>query len=173
MPAISGFMATLMLFPTLRRSMWVVPNTIRAFPVRGIGPGSVESFGNKALDYLMRNGSVKFVANLEYRRRLFGNLHGALFLDAGNVWTPPNDHDDEDATLDFIASHSRFQPKNFFRELAVGTGIGIRYDLDFLILRLDWGIGLHVPYDTGKSGIFNVRSFKDNQSLHFAIGYPF
>ncbi len=148
-------------------------NTIRAFPVRGIGPGSVESFGNKALDYLMRNGSVKFVANLEYRRRLFGNLHGALFLDAGNVWTPPNDHDDEDATLDFIASHSRFQPKNFFRELAVGTGIGIRYDLDFLILRLDWGIGLHVPYDTGKSGIFNVRSFKDNQSLHFAIGYPF
>lgn len=148
-------------------------NSIRAFPVRGVGPGSLESFGDKALDYLLRNGSVKFVANLEYRRRLFGNLHGALFLDAGNVWTPPNDDSDEDEVLDYIASHSHFQPKNFFRELAVGTGIGIRYDLDFLILRLDWGIGLHVPYDTGKSGFFNVRSFKDNQSLHFAIGYPF
>ncbi|MBR4920472.1 MAG: BamA/TamA family outer membrane protein [Prevotella sp.] len=148
-------------------------NSIRAFPVRGVGPGSLESFGDKALDYLLRNGSVKFVANLEYRRRLFGNLYGALFLDAGNVWTPPNDDSDEDEVWDYIASHSHFQPKNFFRELAVGTGIGIRYDLDFLILRLDWGIGLHVPYDTGKSGFFNVRSFKDNQSLHFAIGYPF
>jgi hypothetical protein len=57
--------------------------------------------------------------------------------------------------------------------MAVGTGVGIRYDLDFLIIRLDWGIGLHVPYETGKSGFFNTDGFKKNQALHFAIGYPF
>jgi hypothetical protein len=57
--------------------------------------------------------------------------------------------------------------------MAVGTGVGLRYDLDFLILRLDWGIGLHVPYETGHSGFFNVGRFRDNQTLHFAIGYPF
>lgn len=147
-------------------------NSIRAFSVRGVGPGSVKSFGDKALDYLFRNGAVKFVTNLEYRQRLFGNLYGALFLDAGNVWTPPNDsyEKEEDQKL---FDGGRFKLKNFFRELAVGTGIGIRYDLDFLILRLDWGIGLHVPYETGKSGFFNVDGFNKNQTLHFAIGYPF
>lgn len=147
-------------------------NSIRAFSVRGVGPGSIESFGDKAIDYLMRNGSIKFVANLEYRRRLFGNLHGALFLDAGNVWTPSNDHG-EDEVSEVLASMGRFRFKNCLRELAVGTGIGLRYDLDFLILRLDWGVGLHIPYNTAKSGFFNIDSFKNNHTLHFAIGYPF
>lgn len=54
--------------------------------------------------------------------------------------------------------------------MALGTGVGIRYDLEFFVLRLDWGIGIHVPY---KSGFYNMNSFKDSQSLHFAIGYPF
>ncbi len=148
-------------------------NSVRAFPVRGVGPGSVESFGAKAFDYLLRNGSVKFVANLEYRRQLFGKLYGALFLDAGNVWTPPNDKYGEGNLAQEMSEKGRFRLKNFFRELAVGTGIGIRYDLDFLVLRLDWGIGLHVPYTTKKSGFFNAESFKNNQTLHFAIGYPF
>ena len=147
-------------------------NSIRAFSVRGVGPGSVKSFGDKAYDYLLRNGTVKFVANLEYRRCLFGHLYGAVFLDAGNVWSPPNEHyDSEDEET--VYGPGRFQLKNFFRELALGTGIGIRYDLDFLILRLDWGIGLHVPYNTDKSGYFNAKSFKNDQTLHFAIGYPF
>ncbi len=136
-------------------------NTVRAFSVRGIGPGNVKSFGNTATDYLMRNGNLKFLSNLEYRQQLFGGLQGALFLDAGNVWN----------TAD--ASNGKFQVKNFLREMAVGTGVGIRYDLDFLVLRLDWGIGLHVPYDTDKSGFFNASSFSRHQTLHFAIGYPF
>ena len=63
--------------------------------------------------------------------------------------------------------------KNLAREMALGTGIGLRYDLDFLIIRLDWGLGLHVPYDTDRSGYFNARTFKSDQTLHFAIGYPF
>ena len=147
-------------------------NSIRAFSVRGVGPGSIESFGDKAMDYLFRNGSIKFVTNLEYRQRLFGNLYGALFLDAGNVWTSSNNSYETEKEQSSIDG-GRFHFKNLFRELAVGTGVGIRYDLDFLILRLDWGIGLHVPYETGKSGFFNVDGFKRNQTLHFAIGYPF
>ena len=147
-------------------------NSIRAFEVRGIGPGRFATTGSKSLDYLVRNGSIKFVANLEYRRQLFGNLSGALFLDAGNVWVDPDDsYDDEEA--DAFFSPGNLKLRHFLNDIALGTGIGLRYDLGFLVLRLDWGIGLHVPYDTGRSGYFNVDGFKRNQALHFAIGYPF
>ena len=147
-------------------------NSIRAFTVRGVGPGAVRGFGNNAIDYLMRNGTVKFVCNLEYRRQLFGNLHGAVFLDAGNVWTPPGDRYD-DSDMDKIFSEGNFKWRNFLREQAIGTGVGIRYDLDFLIIRLDWGLALHVPYETTKSGFYNIERFKGSHTLHFAIGYPF
>ena len=146
-------------------------NSIRAFPVRGIGPGRFPGFADKAMSYLVQNGDIKLVCNLEYRRRLFGNLHGAVFLDAGNIWNTDEDYDEADDCELFAGT--KFQLKSLFRDIAVGTGIGLRYDLDFLILRLDWGVGLHVPYDTGRSGFYNVRSFKDAQTLHFAIGYPF
>ncbi len=136
-------------------------NTIRAFSVRGIGPGNVKSFGDTATDYLMRNGSCKLLANLEVRQHFFGSLYGALFLDAGNVWN----------TAD--GSNGKLQIKNMFDETALGTGIGLRYDLSFLVLRLDWGLALHLPYQTTKSGYFNMDGFKSNQTLHFAIGYPF
>ena len=63
--------------------------------------------------------------------------------------------------------------KDFPRQIALGTGVGVRYDLGFLVFRLDWGIALHEPYDTGKSGYYNVRNFMDGTALHFAIGYPF
>ena len=147
-------------------------NSIRAFSVRGIGPGAIKSFGDRATDYLMRNGTIKFIWNLEYRTQLFGNLHGALFLDAGNVWMPPGDRYG-DPVLDDKFSPGNFKLRNFFREQALGTGLGIRYDLGFLIVRLDWGVALHLPYDTTKSGYFNIDGFKGNQTLHFAIGYPF
>ena len=146
-------------------------NSIRAFPVRGIGPGQFPGLEDKAISYLLQNGDIKLVMNLEYRRQLFGKLHGALFLDAGNIWNFDEDYDDAEAQQVF--ANTKFTLKHFLNDLALGTGIGIRYDLDFLILRLDWGIGLHVPYDTGKSGYFNVESFKRHQTLHFAIGYPF
>ena len=147
-------------------------NSIRAFPVRGIGPGAFPGIDNKAYSYLMQNGDVKLVLNLEYRRQLFGNLYGALFLDSGNVWYTNEDFDGIEE-FNEIFSDSRFRLKNLFNDMALGTGVGLRYDLGFLVLRLDWGYALHVPYATGKSGYFNVRGFKDNQTLHFAIGYPF
>ena len=79
---------------------------------------------------------------------------------------------EEQAVKDFFEP-GIFRFDRFLRQIAVGTGVGIRYDLDFLVIRLDWGLGLHLPYDTGKGGFYNIDSFKDNQTLHFAIGYPF
>ena len=147
-------------------------NSVRAFPIRGIGPGDFPGLDNPQASYLFQNGDVKFLANLEYRQRLFGNLHGALFLDAGNVWNIDQLKLDNDE-LDNLLINTKFKLKSIFNQVAVGTGVGIRYDLDFLILRLDWGIGLHVPYKTEKSGFFNLDSFHRYQTLHFAIGYPF
>lgn len=138
-------------------------NSIRAFPVRSIGPGRFRS-EEKRWRYVEETGDVKFQANLEWRMRIWGNLHGAVFLDAGNVWLLHEDDYREDALL---------KMNNFFRQMAVGTGVGVRYDLDYFVIRLDWGFGLHVPYQTDRSGWFNIPSFKQGNSLHLAIGYPF
>ena len=149
-------------------------NSVRAYPLRSIGPGRFlgDYEGNRQLSYLLQNGDVKLQANLEYRQRLFGNLHGAVFLDAGNVWLRKDLEIGIDA-ISIMFKEAYFHFGEFFKQMAVGTGIGLRYDLDFLILRLDWGIGLHVPYETTKSGFYNVDKFSRHQTLHFAIGYPF
>lgn len=162
-------------------------NSIRAFPVRSIGPGGFQGLGgNNQFSYLMQNGDTKLIMNLELRQRLFGSLYGAVFFDAGNVWSSEDwmihDEDiygDEEDLQEFasawnaIFSNTKIRLKNFFKQMATGTGVGLRYDLDFLVLRLDWGFGLHLPYDTGHSGYFNIRKFKDMHTLHIAIGYPF
>ncbi|MGN1264076.1 MAG: BamA/TamA family outer membrane protein [Prevotella sp.] len=138
-------------------------NSIRAFTVRSIGPGKYVA-PNTTYAYLDQTGDIKLEMNLEYRFNLFGSLYGALFLDAGNIWLMKTDENRPD---------SDFKAYNFFRQLATGTGAGLRYDMEFLVLRLDLGVALHVPYDTGKSGYYNIPKFRDGLGLHFAIGYPF
>ena len=173
-------------------------NSIRAFPVRGLGPGAFTDYGlnDKQYSYLMRNGDLKLVMNLEYRAPLFGNLKGAMFLDVGNVWRlrefdigtvedykgailiddEGNVYRDEEVyqLACVMVRGSTFKPSRFFEDLAVATGVGLRYDLGFLVIRLDWGLALHVPYTFGISRyFFNAERFKDLHTLHFAIGYPF
>lgn len=138
-------------------------NSIRAFSVRSIGPGCYYDHEGRGT-YLDQAGDIKFEANLEYRFNLAGNLHGALFLDAGNVWLMRDDQGHPGG---------KFELSKFFDQLALGTGFGFRYDLEFLVLRLDLGIGIHAPYDTGKSGYYNIPKFWDGLGFHFAIGYPF
>ena len=138
-------------------------NSIRAFAVRSIGPGSYTTDVSR-LSYLDQTGDIKLQLNLEYRFNLFGGLYGAAFIDAGNVWALRDDG---------YRHGSQFKLKNALKEMALGTGVGIRYDLDFLVLRLDWGVGLHVPYETGKNGFYNIPNFKDGQAIHLAVGYPF
>ena len=160
-------------------------NSIRAFGVRRIGPGAFDgSTVNRQGAYLLQNGDIKLVANLEYRTRLFGSLNGAVFLDAGNVWNwdqvffDTGEYDDEDVkfvaeTFNRLFANTKFKPAKLLNQTALGTGVGLRYDLGFLVIRIDWGLALHCPYDTGHKGYFNVRRFRDAQTLHFAIGYPF
>jgi len=146
-------------------------NSIRAFSVRGIGPGNFPGVSQKSLSYMLQNGDVKFVCNLEYRRQIFGSLYGAVFLDAGNVWYLKDSWDTSDNPMAGYTTQFKFQ--NLFKQMAVGTGVGIRYDMDFLVIRLDWGVALHYPFETSKSGFYNIERFKNSHTLHFAIGYPF
>lgn len=139
-------------------------NSIRAFTVRSIGPGSFRPDPDNKYAYIDQTGDLKFEANIEYRFRILGNLHGATFLDAGNIWLIRNNNE---------RPGGQFKLKNFPKEIALGTGVGLRYDLTFIVIRLDMGIALHAPYDTGKKGYYNIPKFKDGIGLHLAIGYPF
>ena len=103
-------------------------------------------------------------ANAEYRFKIMSNLYGATFLDAGNVWYMKDD---------WLGKETTLTGAPFFKSLAVGTGFGLRYDLKFLVLRLDLGVGIHAPYETSKKGYYNFEKFKDSLGLHFAVGYPF
>ena len=140
-------------------------NSVRAFTIRSIGPGRYyQSSDENKYAYIDRTGDLKFEANLEYRFPIMGDLHGATFLDCGNIWLLREDPD---------RPGGRLKAGHFFKNLALGTGFGFRYDMDFLVIRFDVGIGLHLPYETGKSGYYNLPRFKDGMGYHFAIGYPF
>ena len=140
-------------------------NSVRAFTIRSIGPGRYfQSSEENKYAYIDRTGDLKFEANLEYRFPIMGDLHGATFLDCGNIWLLREDPD---------RPGGRLKAGHFFKDLALGTGFGFRYDMDFLVIRFDVGIGLHLPYETGKRGYYNLPRFKDGMGYHFAIGYPF
>lgn len=139
-------------------------NSVRAFTARNMGPGGYPPDEDNKYSFINHVGDIRLEANVEYRFRLISDLHGALFLDAGNVWLLREDKSRPDG---------EFRLKNFWDQIALGTGMGLRYDLGFLVFRLDCGVGLHNPYKTGKSGYYNIPKFKDSLALHFAIGYPF
>ncbi|MDE5643958.1 MAG: BamA/TamA family outer membrane protein [Muribaculaceae bacterium] len=139
-------------------------NSIRAFTVRSIGPGSYRAPAGSPEDNFDQTGTFKFEANLEYRFPIFGPLHGALFLDTGNVWLLKDDPQRPGGKL---------KASTFLRDLALGTGVGLRFDIGMLVLRGDLGIGIHAPYDTGKHGYYNMTSFGKSLAFHLAIGYPF
>ncbi len=138
-------------------------NSVRAFAVRSIGPGRYHDKTGRGT-YLDQSGDMKLELNAEYRFPIIQEIQGALFIDAGNVWLM---HGDD------LHKGGRFGEGGFFNSFAVGTGFGIRYDFDYLILRLDLGVGIHAPYDTGKSSYYNIRKFKDAVAFHLAVGYPF
>lgn len=149
-------------------------NSIRAFTVRSIGPGGFVPDRNNKYSFVDQTGDIRLEANIEYRFRIAGNLHGATFLDAGNVWLLRNDPVLPDQEVGYRnRQEGKFKLSRVPEQIALGTGLGLRYDFGFLILRFDWGVALHYPYKTGKKGYYNVDSFKDGLGYHFAIGYPF
>ncbi len=139
-------------------------NSVRAFTVRSIGPGSYKAPEGSPEDNFDRTGTFKVEANVEYRFPIFGPVHGALFVDAGNVWLLKSDDMRPGGTL---------RGKTFLRDLALGTGVGLRLDIGMLVVRGDLGIGIHAPYNTGHGGYYNMKSFGNSLAFHLAIGYPF
>ncbi|MDE7427351.1 MAG: BamA/TamA family outer membrane protein [Muribaculaceae bacterium] len=139
-------------------------NSIRAFTVRSLGPGSYRAPAGKDDDYFDQTGTFKFEANVEFRFPIYGPLHGAVFVDTGNVWLLKEDPQRPGGLL---------RGSTFFKDLALGTGAGLRFDIGMLVLRGDLGIGIHAPYETSRHGYYNMESFKKSLAFHLAIGYPF
>jgi outer membrane protein assembly factor BamA len=139
-------------------------NSVRAFTVRSIGPGSYRDPNAASTGYFDQTGTFKFEANVEYRFPIVGIINGALFVDAGNVWLLKDDPSRPGGTL---------QASTFLKDLALGTGAGLRVDLGMIVVRGDLGVGIHAPYNTGKSGYYNMTSFGNSLAFHLAIGYPF
>ena len=138
-------------------------NSIRAFAVRSIGPGAYHPRGS-SFSYIDEMGDLKIEANVEYRFPLVANLYGALFLDAGNVWLMHKEDERPDGEIKL---------NRLGKDIVLGTGIGLRYDLDIFVIRFDLGIGLHTPYDNNKKGYYNMTRFGDSLGYHLAVGYPF
>lgn len=137
-------------------------NSLRGFQVRQLGPGRVKTTPEQQLYYPQVGGDYKLEFNTELRFPLFGRLKGATFVDAGNVWT-------KDAIL--YGNDGKLNSR-FLSDLAVDAGLGARVDLNFLIIRLDLGLPLRVPYKPrGQEWDFG-NSFK-NMVYNIAIGYPF
>lgn len=137
-------------------------NSVRGWSVRRLGPGSFPGDGNQ----LNQSGDIKLDANIEYRSRLFWKFQSAVFVDAGNVWT--------------IRSYANqpggvFKFNQFYKQIAVAYGLGLRLDLGFFILRFDGGMkALNPVYDRGPERYPIWRpNFKRDFAFHFAVGYPF
>lgn len=139
-------------------------NNIRAFHIRSIGPGSYHPVETK-YSYLDQTGDIKLEGNIEYRFKIYERFRGALFLDAGNVWLLKKEEQ---------RPGGEFRVKGLPKEIALGTGFGLRYDFSYIVIRADLGIPIHAPYATGKSGYYNITgSFWKGLVLNLAIGYPF
>lgn len=148
------------------------PNTLRAFPFRSVGPGRYTSSVNGGeINPIEQTGDIKLIMNAEYRYTIYKFLRLALFVDAGNVWLLKDDPKRPDGQFKF---------NNFYQQLALGTGAGLRLDFDFFVIRADLGIPLYKPYlDEGNRWVneFPEDNFKDWRKKNFvwniAIGYPF
>lgn len=138
-------------------------NSIRAFTVRSLGPGSYRAPKEESNGYFDQTGTFKLELNVEYRFPLVGDLNGAVFMDAGNVWLLKHDDMRPGGTL---------TARHFLKDVALGTGVGLRYDLGMMVIRGDLGYGLHAPYADYPAHYFNI-AFKKAFAFHLAIGYPF
>ncbi len=139
-------------------------NSIRAWQVKDLGPGSYDD--TDETEYPNETGDVKLEFNMEYRFKLFWKIEAALFLDVGNIWSLSSEDDREGAGFEF---------NRFYRELAVGTGVGARAIFSFLIFRFDLGIPLRSPYAIEGSNWMprNSGITGSDLTLNIAIGYPF
>lgn len=156
--------------PTSKQFVVGGTNSIRAFRARSIGPGSylnTETSNNYLPD---QSGDLKLEFSTEYRAKLFSIVKGAAFIDAGNIWLMNKDPNKPGGEIS----------KDFMKEIAVGAGVGLRFDVSFFILRTDLAFPLRKPYlPDGERWVIKDIDFgsgpwrKENLILNIAIGYPF
>lgn len=140
------------------------PSSVRAWRPRRLGPGSYhQPPTNGREEALEQPGELLLESNLEYRAPIYGFLKGALFVDAGNIWTISKDARG--------AGEAKFDPKTFWKEIALGTGAGLRFDFSFLVLRLDAAVRVYDP--TVPSGESRYVLPKFRRAFNLGIGYPF
>lgn len=153
-------------------------NSIRGWKPRRLGPGSLAIFETDSEDNITnvvnydqeQPGEFLIETSVELRRDLVGFLEGALFLDAGNVWLLRNNTDDPNVDKGVFAFD------RFINEMAVAAGVGLRFDLQFLIFRLDLATKLHDPAQEKGSRFVGDRVFSNfgrNTEINIGIGYPF
>ncbi|MFA9388692.1 MAG: BamA/TamA family outer membrane protein [Prolixibacteraceae bacterium] len=146
------------------------PNSIRAFQINSVGPGNYFQDVNTQ-GFLQMGGDVKLEMNAEYRFNIFSYFDGAFFVDAGNVWLLKSNPS---------LVGTPFSLTGFHDQIAVGTGLGLRIDVSFFVLRFDLATPLRKPwYEENEHWVVNQMDFrnsawrKENLVLNVAIGYPF
>lgn len=132
-------------------------NDIRAWQTYELGPGSRKS----GLEFNV--GSFKFLTSAEYRFDLLGSLKGAFFVDAGNIW--------DISGSDFVDDDSKFKDLSSLKDIAIGSGLGVRYDLNFFVLRFDVGFKTYEPYLEGSKWFRNYNFA--SAVYNIGINYPF
>ena len=140
-------------------------NSVRGWSVRSLGPGGYVSRDGK-IDFINQTGDMKLDLNMEYRAHLFWKLNGALFIDAGNIWTLRNYADQPEG---------QFKLDEFWKQIAVSYGWGIRFNFDYFILRFDMGMkAVNPAYSTSHEHypLVHPRLSRDF-AFHFAVGLPF
>lgn len=146
-------------------------NSIRAFQARSIGPGTYyirDYMGDDETLFIDQRADVKLEGNVEYRFDIFKMFKGALFVDAGNIWTIRDDG----------REGGQFNTDTFLSELAVGTGIGLRMDFSFFVFRLDTAFPIRKPWTDPRWVIqdidFGSKTWRrENLIFNIAFGYPF
>jgi outer membrane protein assembly factor BamA len=141
-------------------------NSIRAWQVRSLGPGSYAIPNPDSVSFFNQTADIKLELNAEYRFKLFWILEGALFMDAGNIWS---------YNYDAIRPGSQFRINRFYKDMALGTGLGLRFDFKFVIGRVDFGMKLRDPaIPDGRKWITQrPYTLKNDFAMVVAIGYPF
>ncbi len=140
-------------------------NSVRGWSVRSLGPGSFKAEDGED-NFILHTGDMKLDLNVEYRTHLFWKLGAALFVDAGNIWTIRK-YDDQQG--------GEFQLSEFWKQLAVGYGLGFRLNFDYFILRFDMGMKAVNPvYQNSREHypLLHPKLSRDF-AFHFAVGLPF
>jgi outer membrane protein assembly factor BamA len=139
------------------------PNDNRAWQAYGLGPGDSKSID----DY--NEGNFKLALNLEQRFPILGNVKGALFIDAGNIWNFENLSEELD---NYFNENTTFRGFQSLENIAIGSGFGFRYDFGFVLLRFDTGFKTYDPSYQEENRWFNDYNFS-NAVYNISINYPF